>query len=104
MPLALSSRVLGDALVLSLDTFVRVDNVIDGNFDDISVVDFDLVVKTLSILKTGGEAEIPQVFSRLTTRCLMAHRSINNVTRSLYTPRSCASGRVSRAFAQHLPV
>jgi len=54
-------EVLGDALVLSLDTFVRVDNVIDGNFDDISVVDFDLVVKTLSILKTGGEAEIPQV-------------------------------------------
>lgn len=54
-------ELLGDALVMPLETFVRVDSVIDGNFDDISLVEFDLVVKALTGLKAGNEIEIPQV-------------------------------------------
>jgi uridine kinase len=54
-------ELLGDSLVLPLETFVRVDSVIDGNFDDISLVEFDLVVKALTALKSGNEIEIPQV-------------------------------------------
>jgi hypothetical protein len=46
---------------MPLETFVRVDSVIDGNFDDISLVEFDLVVKALTGLKAGNEIEIPQV-------------------------------------------
>jgi uridine kinase len=54
-------RLLGDAVVIPLESFVRVDSVIDGNFDDISLVEFDLVVKVLSALRAGNEVEVPQV-------------------------------------------
>lgn len=47
---------------MPLESFVRVDSVIDGNFDDVSLVEFELVVKALAALKAGHEAEIPQVF------------------------------------------
>jgi hypothetical protein len=36
-------RLLGDALVIPLESFVKVDQVIDGNFDDVSLVEFSLV-------------------------------------------------------------
>lgn len=62
-------RLLGDSLVLPLESFVRVDSVIDGNFDDISLVDFDLVTKALTALRAGREAEIPQVCSLFCRVC-----------------------------------
>ncbi len=36
-------RLLGDAVVVELESFVKVDQVIDGNYDDISLAEFDLV-------------------------------------------------------------
>ncbi|KAL6043561.1 Adenylate cyclase domain-containing protein [Balamuthia mandrillaris] len=53
--------VLGEALVIPLESFVKVDKVIDANYDDISLVEFTLVETALKELKEGKTTQIPQV-------------------------------------------
>jgi uridine kinase len=53
--------ILGEAVVIPLECFLQVDKVIDGNFDDISLVEFPLVKEALNKLKEGKTAQIPQV-------------------------------------------
>jgi len=48
-------------LVINMERFVRVENVIDQNFEDVSLVDFPAIQQILKKLKNGESAELPKV-------------------------------------------
>jgi uridine kinase len=50
-----------EGAIIPMDRFIRVDKVIDQNFEDVSLVDFDAVSQTLSKLKRGEPAELSKV-------------------------------------------
>lgn len=52
---------LFDGVVISLENFVHVENAIDGNNEDPTLVDFELAVEVLKQLKETKSAKVPKI-------------------------------------------
>ncbi|EGC33490.1 hypothetical protein DICPUDRAFT_98541 [Dictyostelium purpureum] len=55
---------LVNGIIVSLQDFVKLENVKDNNYDDPVLIDFDRVVSTLNELKENKTATIPKIVNR----------------------------------------